>query len=476
MAYERARPDWVNFPDTSTPIQAAHLDKIDQAVYELKTTVRDPRDYGAAADGVTDDTEAYQAALDAGGLVLVPEGVSMIGQLRMRSYGGLVGTGWGCQLRLIAGTSADMLVLQDAVTEQVTIRNLRLRGNRHLQSSLSSDAIHFANTGPYAFSADAHHILQDLMIETFAGSGVYLGGSKTSACQIRNVYVDSVDEYCFYVDWADNDFIGCTAVGAKLAGFYLTANAGSNRFTNCKAFYNGDGMAASTDRGEGYYIKGIGNSFAACEAQENQGHGWALDTATDNTLVGCTADANGRYAGLTTSAGFYITNSQRNQIVGMRSGNRALTSSQQYGVYFNPANTGQGNRVEGTITNNTTNGINVWSSTTSTPNDVALGASRGLVRLGTGGTPDITSGGIIHHILTGNHTVGHVSNRWPGMRITFIFEQDATGSRTITFGAGGTYKVNSTWVPALTASKADIITFVFDGLKYWQESCSIEVG
>ncbi len=50
---------------------------------------RNVRDYGAVGDGVTRDTVAIQAALDAGGIVFFPPGVYCSGTIYLRSRGGL---------------------------------------------------------------------------------------------------------------------------------------------------------------------------------------------------------------------------------------------------------------------------------------------------------------------------------------------------------------------------------------------------
>lgn len=77
--YARARPDWADFPATSTPIQQTHLDRLDQAVKDIKTTRLNVRDYGAVGNGTTNDHTAFQNALNdlgngGGGTLLVEPG------------------------------------------------------------------------------------------------------------------------------------------------------------------------------------------------------------------------------------------------------------------------------------------------------------------------------------------------------------------------------------------------------------------
>ena len=51
--------------------------------------MRDAREFGAVGDGVTKDTAALQAALDAGGMVRLTPGTYVSGTLYLRSHGGL---------------------------------------------------------------------------------------------------------------------------------------------------------------------------------------------------------------------------------------------------------------------------------------------------------------------------------------------------------------------------------------------------
>ena len=60
--YGRARADWIAWPSTLTPIRQSDLDQFDQALFDLKGTVRNVRDYGAKGDASTDDYSAIMAA------------------------------------------------------------------------------------------------------------------------------------------------------------------------------------------------------------------------------------------------------------------------------------------------------------------------------------------------------------------------------------------------------------------------------
>lgn len=87
--YTRARADWVDLPTTTTPIQGAQLDKIEQAVADLKQDVLNVKDFGAVGDGSTSDTAAVQACFNAmatlGSNVYFPTGNYKCGPLTITS-------------------------------------------------------------------------------------------------------------------------------------------------------------------------------------------------------------------------------------------------------------------------------------------------------------------------------------------------------------------------------------------------------
>ncbi len=442
---------------------------VEAVLAELKTGDR-PRPLssfpGVTGDGVTDDTAAIQAAIDTGIPILVGRSTHLITQLVLNSKTRIEGFGYDSWFKQKAGTTGDMIVLANGNVEQTVLRNIRLMGNKTVQSAANA-GISYDNTGFTGGTySDPHHEITNVIVELCKGNGVELIG-KASECHLTNVFVNLCDVHGFYLDWADNYLTDCVASDSGQAGFYLTSLASNTRLVGCKAFFNGSLMAATTDRGEGFYLASAsGNELVACEAQDNYGHGFSLSSAFDNVLTGCGADSNGQYASLTTSAGFHLLNASRNKISGY-SKNRSGKTTQDYGVYLDFASgTNTANDVNLQVTANNTGAINVWTvSTSGTNNSIVLGASNGgMQRLGTGATPDIVNGSVCYYVMTSGMTVNNVTNRWPGMRITFLLEQDGTGGRVVSWNSA--YKLDPAWVPDTTASKANTAEFIFDGSEY----------
>lgn len=79
-------------------------------------------------------------------------------------------------------------------------------------------------------------------------------------------------------------------------------------------------------------------------------------------------------------------------------------------------------------------------------------------------TPDLTAGDVKAVTLTGNITVNLPTNSpsvIAGQTVTFIWIQDGTGGRTVTYN--GNYKLGNAAAMVTTASTATVDTFTYDG-------------
>jgi hypothetical protein len=105
MAYTRARADWLDFPNTTTPITQAQLDQWDQAIYELKTVIFNPKDYGASAgaSAATNNTAIAAAVSDAsaagGGTILLQERFDISAAISVPNFVNFLGIGQSSGLR-----------------------------------------------------------------------------------------------------------------------------------------------------------------------------------------------------------------------------------------------------------------------------------------------------------------------------------------------------------------------------------------
>jgi len=89
-------------------------------------------------------------------------------------------------------------------------------------------------------------------------------------------------------------------------------------------------------------------------------------------------------------------------------------------------------------------------------------------------TPNPTSGGTRKIItLTGPVTIANPPTpaRVIGTMLSFLFIQDATGGRVVTWGSD--YQVN--WTPTTTANKRNSVDFMWDGTKWAQVGQQVNV-
>lgn len=91
---------------------------------------------------------------------------------------------------------------------------------------------------------------------------------------------------------------------------------------------------------------------------------------------------------------------------------------------------------------------------------------------GAGSSITPNAGAAAQYVVTmpaGNITINSPSNSYPGARLTFVFIQDATGGRTITWNAA--FKKTSDG--AGTANQRGSISFVFDGSNWVQQGSAL---
>lgn len=167
----------------------------------------DIRDFGAAVDGQTNDTQAIQRAIDAaepGGTVLFPAGTTIVstgdeGFDAIRLDGDelaanltIRGTGHDSVVRMEGGHSSHHWAFYFDVRggyEGLEIRDLRVDGNRDEQDSESGHRGHgfFSNNANDA-EVPVDVLLEDLWVENCNQSGITLrhGGFVVNRCTVRS--------------------------------------------------------------------------------------------------------------------------------------------------------------------------------------------------------------------------------------------------------------------------------------------------
>ena len=289
------------------------------------------KDFGAKGDGSTDDTSAFQAAIDyvssafGGGCVYVPAGQYIVTQVKLKTHISLVGDGWGSRITLKSGTNGNLIVLDNVNVEWTRLSNLMIDGNRYNNSS--GDAIYYDNTGGTFTFFDANHIIENILIYTAAGAGLSLSANCRES-KVVNVFCTGANGDAFYINATDSVFVNCTTGAAGLHGWKCMGP--NNRYTNCKAYGSGRLVAAGGNNGAGFYVSQPRQVFTACESQDNGWHGFVFYQSSNSIINGCIADSNGN---VTTSSGIRIDQSDW-CMISAECLNRDTFTYQKYAIEF----------------------------------------------------------------------------------------------------------------------------------------------
>ena len=296
------------------------------------------KQFGAKGNGIADDTEAIQLAIDLCKDVCIPAGEFLTSNLTLNKKNSIKGMGKSVSILKSVNTEDPMFLceLNSEGREEITISDISMQGNK-----VGKDGIKLYRTE--GSSNDAWIDIHNIAIKNFKGDGLYIGGN------IREVYVNTVeiagcDNYGLFLDEGatDNVISNVCSHNNENAGFYV--NGANNRFNNCKAFWNGrNNNASQENRSSGFLITSWCNKFINCDAQENALHGFCIKNTNNIQLLGITADRNGLpmtdwssdSPEITYGSGVYIKNSSLVSVTGILRDFRKyqMGQTQKYGIY-----------------------------------------------------------------------------------------------------------------------------------------------
>ena len=413
----------------------------------------DVRTYGAKGDEVTDDTLAIQSAIDVTSgntersVVFLPSGVYVVGALTLRDGTEIRGEGETSIIRHRAASTSHLFTLGTRNVHGVSIQGVMLDGNKANQTN-AVDVIHLDNTGgTFPYCDDPLHTLTNIYIYQPKRDGVYFGasGTATQGCVLTNVYVYQADRYGFNLAGADNRYIACHAGNCANHGWYISE--GSSTFIGIMG-YGSDGSGA--------YVTATATSaqFIGCHFQENAGNGMTIDGGGGHVLSGCVLDYNDN--------GLVLTGKTQYNTVGDSKCSENTTYELSVGSECGY------NKIQ--IMVGEVSKINIAEAN----NEIHINNQEGYREITYAATitPEPYYGSWVYVLLTGNITFNPPSSAHAGCTLKFMLLQDGSGGHTITFDAA--YK--TTWTPAKTANKYDLIEFVFDGASWIEKSSRTGVG
>jgi hypothetical protein len=292
-------------------------------------------DHGAYGNGTSnDDTVGINAAITAaatagGGIVYLPARDFSVTQIRMKSRVRLTGAGWETRIIQRTGTSGHLVILDAPSTEMTVVSDLQLHGNKDNQTD-ANDALNYDNTGGSFSFYDPNHIIERVLVYIPKGNGIVLSAACRES-KLTTVFVTGADATGFVLNATDSVAVGCTSGSAGRSGWVV--NGANSRLIGCKSF--GSGRLAVAGDMTGFRITGRRIAVQACEAQDNNEHGFivsGLSTALI-TFNACIADSNGQTAA---GNGFQFANSTHITANGCLAFDRNDVGSrkQRYGVSY----------------------------------------------------------------------------------------------------------------------------------------------
>ena len=243
------------------------------------------RDYGVVADGVTDDTTALQAALNAaaGRWLLIPRGTYLItAALTISTDTQVSGDGWGTVIKVggAAHTTASVTAFSAASKARVIIESLRIVGPEDGTMTTANSAD--AGRGVF-LDAVTDFVIRDVHISRFNIQGIYMGAcvrGKVTGCTVLEIYSGngiSVDGLASDIVIADNTLATIADCAIGVHNGALRTVVASNVISDTNFGRGVDIYGAPETLVKGNAFKNVGGSGAA-------GHGVLIYPGLGGTL------------------------------------------------------------------------------------------------------------------------------------------------------------------------------------------------
>lgn len=266
------------------PLNAALADLQEQ----LFAATRSVMEYGAAGDGVTDDTTAVQQAIDAGGVTYFPAGTYLVSGLQARLGMTLAGparsgfipsaSGQVATLKLKSGTNGALLTGADQISN-VTIRSLNFDGNKAGNSSGS-----IINLVAGSAQDTAWHI-HDCFLNNAATDGITIGAGR-QAVKVSRTWIMRSANNGITANGADGGYesvlIGLSGANGIYAGAWV------QHLIGCDIWSSGANGVLSDNA---HMV-----SLTNCGIDRHQQSGVVVQTGGSVAIMGCLFHSNSQAA------------------------------------------------------------------------------------------------------------------------------------------------------------------------------------
>lgn len=214
-----------------------------------------PEMFGAKGDGVTDDTQAFQDALDSDKPVYIPAGTYLVSGVTIPNKCMVFGNG---RNTIIKGDGTNHTIIIPSSSSYCELTSLTVYGT---EGNTSYNAIEIANKNSEDADVvyDASHVINDVM--TMYGNHGLRIGTAVRGCRLTNITISRATNDGLHIDGTDNSFINGSSSLCGGHGLYINQN---NRIASFKPFAN---------NGYGIYISGFFNNLNRIDLQQTSSHG-----------------------------------------------------------------------------------------------------------------------------------------------------------------------------------------------------------
>ncbi|MFC5650444.1 right-handed parallel beta-helix repeat-containing protein [Paenibacillus solisilvae] len=221
------------------------FNRTDQTLHQASNTVNVKTDFNAKGDGLHDDTQAIQAALndvDKGGTVIIPPGVYKVS----KNMANKVSTGYGTSYSAFKITKPATIIMQGAVFQTQTkdqygvfwiykTSNVSLKGGSLKGDTLPADGIYTSRVGVLIQECD-HCSIDGMYLKNFSqGINIY----KSQFSTLRNVTSEFNKGSGIINFLSSNSLIdSCTIRNSGDGHLSLYGGGKNNTVTNCTIIEN----------------------------------------------------------------------------------------------------------------------------------------------------------------------------------------------------------------------------------------------
>lgn len=424
------------------------------------------KDFGAVGDGVTDDTAAFQSAINACSCVVVPEGTYVVSSISGKSNLQLLGFGNATiYQKNNAGVGSHLIKFIDCNNWNVS--NLTFNGNKANQVNLvnciyvennstgwtiqNTKIVNAKNFGVAIFAnafAPSNWTIINVGCESCGDSGIATNGATLGKITNTSCNLNTAQGFAFQGGSSLLQIESCIANSNGANGFFF-GNCNTSTVVNSTANSNG-----ATAGGSGFGLNtSIANtcykiSIIGCNANSNNDDGVDINNAAGSErsyhkVIGCKFETN--------NSGINCINSSRN----LFSGNTIVVSKYQ-GIKLDSSNNNVivGNFVlnNGTAAPNTYDGIYLNASSNNQLEDNIVTNTGGAANQKYGIYLETTSGS---NFLSQNDTAGNATGLIQDTGASNVFDNNS-GYQSPGFFA---YQTASQSIPNNSSTKATFTTF-----------------